>query len=321
MIFEILVSIFLVSLVALATIILLQNKRSNRNNEEIKNLTDLQSLKDSIDNLKKGFDHSSLSQSQTNSQLSNNISELYTLLTKGRSGHQGQFGETSLRLILENSGMMPGAGFDEQKKIGDERPDFIVNLPEMRKVVIDSKVSLSDYSKYLNSNSDEERKILKKKHLSSIRNHIKTLSSTSYRSLYGSDTLDLVIMFMSVEGAYILACEDELLTMALKNKIAIVGPTTLIALLQIINRAWSNKKQSDDVLKIISQATAIYDDSNLVLESFEEFLIMYGKSKASIDKGIKRAKKLVNKAEDMRKIGGLEPKRIITDKINKISND
>ena len=180
---------------------------------------------------------------------------------------------------------------------------------------------MADYSKYLTADSDNDRKSLKKKHITAVKNHIKTLSSTSYRDLFGSDSLDLVVMYMSVEGAYILACEDDLLSQALRNKIAIVGPTTLIALLQIISRAWSNKKQSDDISKIIAQATALYDDSTLVLESFEEFINYHDKSRDSIDKGIKRAKKLVNKAEDMRRIGGLEPKRLISEKIKKINND
>ena len=91
--------------------------------------------------------------------------------------------------------------------------------------------------------------------------------------------------------------------------------------MQIISRAWSNKKQSEDISKVIAQATALYDDSTLVLESFEEFINHYDKSRNSIDKGIKRAKKLVNKAEDMRKIGGLEPKRLLTEKIKRINND
>ena len=321
MIFELTVSVILIALAVSVVFILLQNKSSTTDKDKISELIDLKGLKESIDNLKKGFEHSSLSQTQTNNQLSSNISELYTLLTKGRSGHQGQFGEVSLKLILENSGLLPGVGFEEQKQIGSEKPDIIIHLPEDRKVIIDSKVSLSNYSSYLSSESDTERKELKKRHLLSIKNHLKTLSSTSYRSLYGSDTLDLVIMFMSVEGAYILACEEDLLTMALKNKIAIVGPTTLIAILQIINRAWSNKKQSEDITKVITQATALYEDSTLVLESFDEFVNLHEKSGESISRGIKRAQKLVNKAEDMRKIGGLEPKRLISEKIKKINND
>jgi len=320
------VIIFVLSLIILVLgFILLQNRRPPNEKDKISEIMDMQSIKDKVDsgfeNLMRNLNQSAQAQNQATDQLSSNVSELYTLFTKGRSGHQGQFGESSLRLILENSGIVPNIGFEEQKQIGSEKPDIVINLPEGRKVVIDSKVSLAEYSKYLTSESDSDRKSLKKKHILSIKNHIKTLSSTSYRDLYGSDSLDLVIMYMSVEGAYILACEDDLLSQALRNKIAIVGPTTLIALLQIISRAWSNKKQSEDISKVIAQATALYDDSTLVLESFEEFINYYDKSRNSIDKGIKRAKKLVNKAEDMRKIGGLEPKRLLTEKIKRINND
>ena len=320
-------TIFVLSLAILFLVgfILLQKRQPSNEKDKISEIMDFQSIKDKVDsgfdNLMRNLNQSAQAQNQATDQLSSNVSELYTLFTKGRSGHQGQFGESSLRLILENSGIVPDVGFEEQKQIGSEKPDIIISLPEGRKVVIDSKVSLADYSKYLIADSDDERNSLKKKHILSVKNHIKTLSSTSYRDLYGSDSLDLVIMYMSVEGAYILACEDDLLSQALRNKIAIVGPTTLIALLQIISRAWSNKKQSEDISKIIAQATALYDDSTLVLESFEEFINHHDKSRDSINRGIKRAKKLVNKAEDMRKIGGLEPKRLISEKIKKINND
>ena len=291
-------TIFVLSLAILFLVgfILLQKRHPSSEKDKISEIMDFQSIRDKVDsgfdNLMRNLNQSAQAQNQATDQLSSNVSELYTLFTKGRSGHQGQFGESSLRLILENSGIVPDVGFEEQKQIGSEKPDIIISLPEGRKVVIDSKVSLADYSKYLTADSDDERKSLKKKHITAIKNHIKTLSSTSYRDLYGSDSLDLVVMYMSVEGAYILACEDDLLSQAIRNKIAIVGPTTLIALLQIISRAWSNKKQSDDISKIIAQATALYDDSTLVLESFEEFVNHYDKSKDSIDKGIKRAKKL-----------------------------
>ena len=285
-------TIFVLSLAILFLVgfILLQKRQPSNEKDKISEIMDFQSIKDKVDsgfdNLMRNLNQSAQAQNQATDQLSSNVSELYTLFTKGRSGHQGQFGESSLRLILENSGIVPDVGFEEQKQIGSEKPDIIISLPEGRKVVIDSKVSLADYSKYLTADSDDARTSLKKKHILSVKNHIKTLSSTSYRDLYGSDSLDLVIMYMSVEGAYILACEDDLLSQALRNKIAIVGPTTLIALLQIISRAWSNKKQSEDISKIIAQATALYDDSTLVLESFEEFMNHHDKSRDSIDRGL-----------------------------------
>ena len=126
---------------------------------------------------------------------------------------------------------------------------------------------------------------------------------------------------MSVEGAYVLACDDNVVKDAMKEKIAIVGPTTLVAILQIINRAWTNKKQSEDTLKIINQATSIYDAAVLISECFDEFRVLYDKSNEKIIQGMKRSQNLVNKVEKMRKIGGLEPKRLVPKNLRKISDN
>jgi|TARA_B100000003_G_scaffold66753_1_gene59662 DNA recombination protein RmuC len=275
---------------------------------------DLKVLREAMDNLKN-------TQQSTTYELSKNVSELYTLMTKGRSGHQGQLGEVTLRMILESSGLKSGINFDEQKQIGSEKPDIVVHLPDNRKVVIDSKVSLNDYSMFLNADNDQSKDLAKKNHINSVKKHIKTLSSTEYRSLYGNSSLDLVIMFMNVEGAYILACEDDLIKEALRNKIAIVGPTTLIAIIQIISRVWTNKQQSEDTVKVINQATSIYEAAVLVSESFNEFNDLYEKSNKKIDQAMQRSQNLVNKVDKMRKIGGLEPKRLTPENLRKTNDN
>tara|TARA_A100001234_G_scaffold53974_1_gene46089 strand:+ start:2883 stop:3731 length:849 start_codon:yes stop_codon:yes gene_type:complete len=275
---------------------------------------DLKVLREAMDNLKN-------TQQSTTYELSKNVAELYTLMTKGRSGHQGQLGEVTLRMILESSGLKSGINFDEQKQIGSEKPDIVVHLPDNRKVVIDSKVSLNDYSMFLNADNDQSKDLAKKNHINSVKKHIKTLSSTEYRSLYGNSSLDLVIMFMNVEGAYILACEDDLIKEALRNKIAIVGPTTLIAIIQIISRVWTNKQQSEDTVKVINQATSIYEAAVLVSESFNEFNDLYEKSNKKIDQAMQRSQNLVNKVDKMRKIGGLEPKRLTPENLRKTNDN
>jgi len=275
---------------------------------------DLKVLREAMDNLKN-------TQQSATYELSKNVSELYTLMTKGRSGHQGQLGEVTLRMILESSGLKSGINFDEQKQIGSEKPDIVVHLPDNRKVVIDSKVSLNDYSMFLSADNDQSKDLAKKNHINSVKKHIKTLSSTEYRSLYGNSSLDLVIMFMNVEGAYILACEDDLIKEALRNKIAIVGPTTLIAIIQIISRVWTNKQQSEDTAKVINQATSIYEAAVLVSESFNEFNDLYEKSNKKIDQAMQRSQNLVNKVDKMRKIGGLEPKRLTPENLRKTNDN
>ena len=275
---------------------------------------DLKVLREALDNLKN-------TQQSATYELSKNVSELYTLMTKGRSGHQGQLGEVTLRMILESSGLKSGINFDEQKQIGTEKPDIVVHLPDNRKVVIDSKVSLNDYSMFLSADNDQSKDLAKKNHINSVKKHIKTLSSTEYRALYGNSSLDLVIMFMNVEGAYILACEDDLIKEALRNKIAIVGPTTLIAIIQIISRVWTNKQQSEDTVKVINQATSIYEAAVLVSESFNEFNDLYEKSNKKIEQAMQRSQNLVNKVDKMRKIGGLEPKRLTPENLRKTNDN
>ena len=291
-----------------------QNKTMSRPQDMLDQKVDLKVLREAMDNLKN-------TQQSATYELSKNVSELYTLMTKGRSGHQGQLGEVTLRMILESSGLKLGINFDEQKQIGSEKPDIVVHLPDNRKVVIDSKVSLNDYSMFLSADDDQSKNLAKKNHINSVKKHIKTLSSTEYRSLYGNSSLDLVIMFMNVEGAYILACEDDLIKEALRNKIAIVGPTTLIAIIQIISRVWTNKQQSEDTVKVINQATSIYEAAVLVSESFNEFNDLYEKSNKKIDQAMQRSQNLVNKVDKMRKIGGLEPKRLTPENLRKTNDN
>ena len=314
MFFEIFIIILLLTAIILLVVNLQQNKTMSRPQDMLDQKVDLKVLREAMDNLKN-------TQQSATYELSKNVSELYTLMTKGRSGHQGQLGEVTLRMILESSGLKSGINFDEQKQIGSEKPDIVVHLPDNRKVVIDSKVSLNDYSMFLSADNDQSKDLAKKNHINSVKKHIKTLSSTEYRSLYGNSSLDLVIMFMNVEGAYILACEDDLIKEALRNKIAIVGPTTLIAIIQIISRVWTNKQQSEDTAKVINQATSIYEAAVLVSESFNEFNDLYEKSNKKIDQAMQRSQNLVNKVDKMRKIGGLEPKRLTPENLRKTNDN
>ena len=313
MMLQIIIVLLVITVILLSAYILLQKQAGDKNNVMDDQRISLTDLKESIEILKSTYGDKS-------SELTSNINQMYTLLT-GSSKTQGQFGEISLKMILEHAGFIENIGYQEQKKVGTEKPDIIINLPEERKVIVDSKVSLTDYSSYLTAQTDEDRELYKKNHLQSVKRHIKTLSSTEYRSLYGNDSLDLIIMFMNVESAYVIACEDEIIKEALKAKIAIVGPTTLIAILQVINRAWSNKKQSEDTSKVIDLATSIYDSAVLVSESFVDFGDLHEKSILKVEQGKKRAQNLINKTEKMRKIGGLEPKKDAPARLRSINKD
>jgi len=278
----------------------------NNNNIKNNNLNDYSSK---IDELKSTVDDFKSQHANQQASLKESVHDMYTLLTKGSSKTIGQFGEITLRKVLENAGLKEGVDFDEDRQRGSERPDYVIKLPEGRKVVVDSKVSTFDYAQYLKAEDQNMKENHKKAHITSIKRHIKSLADTEYRSLYGSDTLDLIVMFMPIEGAYILACEESLIEDAFRHKIAIVGPTTLIAIIQIILRTWNNKKQGEATKKIIHLASEIYDQARLVGESFCDLEEYLEKSKSSVSTGRKRAENLVNKVENFRKIGGLEPKK------------
>ena len=303
--------LLIVILILVNVYLVIQSKNKDRDDkiENNNNDTSLEDLKDSISQLER-----------TTSQSSDNMNEMYTLLTKGGSV-AGKFGEMNLKVILESAGFKKGINYDEQKGIGGSIPDIIVNLPDEKKVIIDSKVSLSDYNEYLKSNDQLNKDNFYKKHQNSVKNHLKSLSSSNYRELFNDESLDLIIMFMPIEGAYILACDEDMIKKAANEKIAIVGPTTLIAILQIISRIWSSKRQSEATNLIIKAATDIYDKTRLVGDAFEDFERSLEQANKSIDSGKKRTKNLVNKVEKMRTIGGLEPTKDISDKLRIIDKE
>ena len=286
----------------------------------IKNMRENNNLSDNYDNSLENLKDSIKQLEQTTSKSSDNMNEMYTLLTKGGSV-AGKFGEINLKVILESAGFKKGVNYDEQKGIGGSIPDIIVKLPDGKKVVIDSKVSLSDYNEYLNANDQINKDNFYKKHQNSVKNHIKSLTSSNYRNLFNDESLDLIVMFMPIEGAYILACDEDMIKKAANEKIAIVGPTTLIAILQIISRIWSSKRQSEATNLIISAATEIYDKTRLVGDAFEDFEKSLEQANKSIASGKTRTKNLVSKVEKMRTIGGLEPTKDISDKLRVIDKE
>ncbi len=301
----------LIILISINLYLLFKLIKNTKDNNNLSNKYDnsLENLKDSIKQLE-----------QTTSKSSDNMNEMYTLLTKGGSV-AGKFGEINLKVILESAGFKKGINYDEQKGIGGSIPDIIVKLPDNKKVVIDSKVSLSDYNEYLNANDQINKDNFYKRHQNSVKNHLKSLTSSNYRNLFNDESLDLIVMFMPIEGAYILACDEDMIKKAANEKIAIVGPTTLIAILQIISRIWSSKRQSEATNLIISAATEIYDKTRLVGDAFEDFEKSLEQANKSIASGKTRTKNLVSKVEKMRTIGDLEPTKDISDKLRVIDKE
>jgi len=202
-------------------------------------------------------------------ESSNKISEEANNLTKalkGESKTQGNWGELILENILEKSGLVKDREYFVQQSFKTEtgnrfQPDVIVKYPGDRSVVIDSKVSLVAYERFVSAKDESEKEKALNEHLISIKNHIRGLGEKSYQDLYQLKTLDFVMMFMPVEPAYLLAIQHdpELWNFAYEKRILLISPTNLIAALKMIASIWRQEYQSQNVMEIAQQSGALYD--------------------------------------------------------------
>jgi len=150
------------------------------------------------------------------------------------------------------------SGVENKKRL---RPDVIINLPDNRKMVIDSKVSLTAYEQYVNTDTEEERAVFLKEHVNSLRRHVDQLSAKKYEDLHQIESPDFVLLFVPIEPAFGVALEsdNELYNKAFVKNIVIVTPATLLATLRTIDSMWQNEKQQRNAIEIARQAGALYD--------------------------------------------------------------
>ena len=245
--------------------------------------------------------------------------ENLTRALKGDSKTQGAWGEFILESILEKSGLEKDREYTVQESFttteGRLRPDVIIRLPENRHVIIDSKVSLTAYNNFINSQSEEEKIIALKAHLVSVRQHMKGLSEKNYQNL-SPNGLDFIIMFIPIEPAYILAIQSEknLYEEALEKRIVFVSPTLLIPSLQLIKNVWKQEYQNRHVLDIANKAGDLYDK----FVGFTEDLITLGRhldsSKKFYEESMKKLSvgsgNLVRRTEELKKLGAKASKSI-----------
>jgi len=200
-----------------------------------------------------------------NQQLSSDANNLATAL-KGESKTQGDWGELQLEMLLENAGLEKGRHYTTQGSFRDEndqlkRPDIIINLPENKHLIIDSKVSLLAYSNYYNAESEEARALALKEHILSIRSHISNLNKKQYQKLYDINTPDYVLLFVPLESAFSLAfrANDTLFDEAIKKDIVIVTSSTLLATLRTVSYIWKQEDQKANIQEIIRQSEGLYN--------------------------------------------------------------
>jgi DNA recombination protein RmuC len=189
-----------------------------------------------------------------------------TLALKGDSKTQGNWGEMILEKILENSGLTPGIEFTVQTTLkGEEqpiaRPDVVINLPEKRNLVIDSKVSLTAYERYCSATDPEEQAAALKEHVRSVRVHVEELAKRKYQDLYQITAPDFVFMFVPIEPAFSRAVQEDraLFNDAFEKKVILLTPSTLLATLRIVAQIWKQEKQTRNTQEIARRSGALYD--------------------------------------------------------------
>ncbi|MGK2907071.1 MAG: DNA recombination protein RmuC [Desulfuromonadales bacterium] len=213
--------------------------------------------------------HSLIKEVQRLQELNQKIGEDAANLTKALKGDaktQGTWGEIILERILEESGLRKGIEYDSQGGFRDTdgkllKPDVVVHLPEEKDIIIDSKVSLVAYEKYVRTEDGDERDRAVKDHLMSINAHLKSLESKRYDELPGIKSLDFVLMFIPIESAFMLAIDkdSEIFRKAFDQNIMIVSPSTLLVTLRTIQSIWRYEYQNKNALEIAEKAGSLYD--------------------------------------------------------------
>ena len=210
-----------------------------------------------------------------NSRMSDDAKNL-TQALKGDSKLQGNWGEMILEKLLESSGLRKGVEFEREKVLEEDgrrmRPDVILNLPGQKHIVIDAKVSLTAYELAINAASPQEVKKYAQEHLSSLSRHIKTLAEKSYQNLNLLTAPDFVLMFIPIEGAYLMAIESDpsIFEKAFEQKVAVITPTTLFTTLKTIEQLWRYERQSEYTQQLIKRAADVHDKFVGFIENFEK---------------------------------------------------
>ncbi|QGY44941.1 DNA recombination protein RmuC [Maribellus comscasis] len=258
-------------------------------------------------------------------ELNTKISEEASNLTKALKGDvkkQGNWGEVVLERILERSGLNEGEqGYQKQFSDTSEdgkriQPDIIINLPDNKHIIVDSKVSLVAYERAVNATAEDERQKFIKEHLLSIKTHIKGLSEKHYQTAKNLNSPDFVLLFIPIEASFSVAVQEdqELFSFAWDLKVVIVSPSTLLATLRTIASIWQQENQNRNALEIARQGGALYDkfvgfigDMENMGKNLETTRKTYELAMNKLHTG---AGNLVRRAENIKKLGAKTTKEI-----------
>jgi DNA recombination protein RmuC len=319
------------------------NKFTEQNKENMKNI--LTPLQDKIqlfekkveDTHKESIDyHAALRQQilglrEMNIQMSKETINL-TKALKGDSKMQGNWGELVLERVLEKSGLEKGREYEVQQAFTTQYgnrvfPDVVINLPDGKKMIVDSKVSLTAYEKYINEEDDTLKIGYLKEHVLSIKRHVEQLGAKNYHDLYQIESPDFVLLFIPIEPAFAMALNEDtnLYNKAFEKNIVIVTPATLLATLRTIDSMWTNQKQQENALEIARQAGALYDK----FEGFVGDLIKIGKKideskteySSAMNKLVEGKGNLIISVEKLKKMGAKAKKALPENIVNLADKD
>ncbi len=258
--------------------------------------------------------------SEMNAQMSKETLNL-TKALKGDSKMQGNWGELVLERVLEKSGLEKGREYEVQQSFTNSEgnrvfPDVVINLPDGKKMIVDSKVSLAAYEKWVNEESELLKIEFLKEHVISIKRHVEQLGSKNYHDLYQMESPDFVLLFIPMEPAFAIALNEDptLYTKAFDRNIVIVTPSTLLATLRTIDSMWTNQKQQENALEIARQAGALYDK----FEGFVTDLVRIGNKikdtkteyESAMNKLVDGKGNLISSVERLKKMGAKAKKSL-----------
>lgn len=318
-------------------------KFTEQNRENMKNI--LSPLQDKIqlfekkveDTHKESIDyHAALRQQilglrEMNEQMSRETLHL-TKALKGDSKMQGNWGELVLERVLEKSGLEKGREYEVQQSFTNEFgqrvfPDVVINLPDGKKMVVDSKVSLTAYEKYINEEEESLRAVFLKEHVHSIKRHVEQLGDKNYHDLYQMESPDFVLLFIPIEPAFAVALNEDtaLYNKAFEKNIVIVTPSTLLATLRTIDSMWANQKQQENAYEIARQAGALYDK----FEGFVADMMRIGKKieeskteyQGAMNKLTEGKGNLIVSVEKLKKMGAKAKKALPENIVKRAEND
>ncbi|MCE9499619.1 MAG: DNA recombination protein RmuC [Leptospira sp.] len=289
-----------------------EKKIDETREKQIAETTSLKSQIESLQNLNK-----------TMSEETKNL----TTALKGESKTRGNWGEVLLERILEISGLVKGTNYTTQETYRNEenksaRPDVVIELPDNKHIIVDSKLSLIAYERYVNSDLPEEKEKFLREHLSSVTNHIKELSSKEYQNLKGLNSPDFVLMFIPIESALDILIQDdhEFYNRAIEKNILPVTATSLLASLKMIANIWRQENQNRNAMSIAREGGKLYDKFVSFLEDLKAIGKSISSSQKSYDDALNKLSEgrgnLVGQAEKLKTLGAKVSKSIPSDMLS-----